>query len=255
MAGKARDYGARAIDKTRQSATGVQQWTQQQDWRGVTQRTVEGVKRTGQQVAQGAGVVAASSTHAVREHGAKLSPGSRYHPDRVRPDTKVRGAPGVWLTWLTLGWAGVHRLAPQVETANARSHFMRRFAVFLLAVFAVVVGGNLLLARIGAAPQELLGAFGLDFAAGNVTSVDEAIAEARNNAIDYAVSSGMILGLIFLSVLAVLAYWAKDVFWVFQHTRARKRENHLRKEEALHLQAEMGVLPGSGEQGRIPPAS
>lgn len=234
---RVRDYGGRAVERSKQSATSAQYWAQQQDWSEATQQATAGVKQTSKKVVRNAGVVASTSANAIRERGAKLAPASKYHPERVTPTTKVRGAPGVWLTWLTLGWSGVHRLAPQHESANSRAHFIRRLAVFILAVTATVIGWNVLVARLGAAPQEMITNFALDFTSGNVTGVDEALSEAKQNAIDYAVSTGAILGIMALALAAAIAYWVKDFFWVLKHTKTRKRENAQLKEQALQLRS------------------
>lgn len=239
---KAVEIGSDAVDKGKQ--LGAQTGARLED-AGLKESAGQlgsTVKRNGSQALQRVTVASKKVGQEARTSVGAVTPASRYAPERVSEDTKVRGAPHVWALWAVGGWAGVHRL---VDSDN-RNPAWRRLAFAATVVTAVVVLLIIVTQLVGSTPGVLLRAFVVDLMFGRVDSWSEAVAEFRSNSQRHALRAALLTGAIALSILALMLVWLSEAYWVAKWTRQRKRDNQARKDASLRQQRENAIAPTSG---------
>lgn len=238
-ASKAKDLSADALDKGKELSADLGAKLDESGLKDSARQAGSTVARTSGQALGHAATTGKELTSTARAKAGELGPGSRYAPERVTHDTKVRGAPHVWALWAVGGWLGVHRFA---DGANRKGAWRRVTIATLLAV-AVTVLAVLLINVVGATPGSLARAFGIDVAAGRVGSWSEAVDEFRSNAERQLWRAAALGAVIVVGVSVIFLFWLREAFWVAKYTKGKKRLNQQRKEEALRQQRELAAAP------------
>ena len=238
-ASKAKDLSADALDKGKELSADLGATLDESGLKDSARQAGSTVARTGGQALGQAATTGKELTTTARANAGALTPGSRYAPERVTQDTKVRGAPHVWALWAVGGWLGVHRFA---DGAN-RKRAWRRVTIATLLAVAVTVLAVGLINLVGATPGSLVRAFVVDVAAGRVDSWSDAVAEFRSNAERQLWKAAILGGVIVVGVSTIFLFWLREAFWVAKYTKGEKRLNQQRKEDALRQQRELASAP------------